>query len=65
MRHRFLILAFISAVLGNGAAVARVALENISSYNAANYFETISNMILSATYNLLNNAGFRDSLAKQ
>jgi hypothetical protein len=34
------------------------------SYNAANYFETMSNMILSATYNLLNNAGFRDSLAK-
>jgi hypothetical protein len=34
------------------------------SYSAANYFETMSNMILSATYNLLNNAGFRDSLAK-
>jgi len=34
------------------------------SYNAANYFETMSNMILSATYNLLNNAAFRDSLAK-
>jgi hypothetical protein len=34
------------------------------SYNTANYFETMSNMILSATYNLLNNAGFRDSLAK-
>jgi len=34
------------------------------SYKAANYFETMSNMILSATYNLLNNAGFRDSLAK-
>jgi hypothetical protein len=34
------------------------------SYNAANYFETMSNMVLSATYNLLNNAGFRDSLAK-
>ena len=34
------------------------------SYNAANYFETMSNMTLSATYNLLNNAGFRDSLAK-
>jgi hypothetical protein len=34
------------------------------SYSAANYFETMSNTILSATYNLLNNAGFRDSLAK-
>jgi hypothetical protein len=34
------------------------------SYNAANYFETMSNMTLSATYNLLNNTGFRDSLAK-
>jgi hypothetical protein len=34
------------------------------SYNAANYFETMSNMILSATYNLLNSAGFRDSLVK-
>jgi hypothetical protein len=34
------------------------------SYSAANYFETMSNMTLSATYNLLNNAGFRDSLAK-
>jgi hypothetical protein len=34
------------------------------SYKADNYFEAMSNMILSATYNLLNNAGFRDSLAK-
>lgn len=34
------------------------------SYSAANYFETLSNTILSATYNLLNNAGFRDSFAK-
>jgi hypothetical protein len=35
------------------------------SYSAQNYFETLSNTILSATYNLLNNAGFRDSLAKR
>jgi hypothetical protein len=34
------------------------------SYHAANYFETMSNMTLSATYSLLNNAGFRDALAK-
>ena len=34
------------------------------SYHAANYYEAMSNMVLSATYNLLNNAGFRDSLAK-
>jgi hypothetical protein len=33
------------------------------SYHAANYYETISNMVLSATYNLLNNPSFRDSLA--
>ncbi len=35
------------------------------SYSAANYYETMSNMILSATYNLLNNAGFREALAKR
>jgi Uncharacterized lipoprotein len=34
------------------------------SYSAANYYETMSNMVLSATYNLLNNSGFRDSLAQ-
>jgi Uncharacterized lipoprotein len=34
------------------------------SYHAANYYETMSNMVLSATYNLLNNPSFRDSLAK-
>jgi hypothetical protein len=33
------------------------------SYSAANYFETMSNLTLSARYNLLNNAAFRDSLA--
>jgi hypothetical protein len=35
------------------------------SYHAANYYETMSNMVLSATYNLLNNAGFREALASR
>jgi len=34
------------------------------SYSAANYYETISDMVLSATHNLLANAGFHDALAK-
>jgi hypothetical protein len=34
------------------------------SYNAANYYETMSDMVLSATHNLLANAGFHDALAK-
>jgi len=34
------------------------------SYKAENYYEAMSNMVLSATYNLLNNAGFREALAK-
>lgn len=35
------------------------------SYSAANYYETISNMVLSATYNLLANAGFHEALGKR
>jgi hypothetical protein len=34
------------------------------SYSAANYYETMSDMVLSATHNLLANAGFHDALAK-
>jgi hypothetical protein len=34
------------------------------SYSAANYYETMSDMVLSATHNLLANPGFRDALAK-
>jgi hypothetical protein len=34
------------------------------SYNAGNYYETMSDMVLSATHNLLANAGFHDALAK-
>jgi hypothetical protein len=34
------------------------------SYSAANYYETMSDMILSATHNLLANPGFHDALAK-
>ena len=35
------------------------------SYSAANYYETISDMLLRATYNLLANPGFRDALGKR
>jgi hypothetical protein len=34
------------------------------SYSAANYYETMSDMLLRATYNLLANPGFRDALGK-
>jgi hypothetical protein len=34
------------------------------SYSAANYYETMSDMVLSATHNLLANQGFHDALAK-
>jgi hypothetical protein len=34
------------------------------SYSAANYYETMSDMVLSATHNLLATAGFHDALAK-
>jgi len=34
------------------------------SYSAANYYETISNMVLSATHNLLASAGFHEVLAR-
>jgi hypothetical protein len=34
------------------------------SYSAANYYETMSDMVLSATHNLLANPGFHDALAK-
>jgi hypothetical protein len=34
------------------------------SYSAANYYETMSDMALSATHNLLATAGFHDALAK-
>jgi hypothetical protein len=34
------------------------------SYSAANYFETTSDMVLRATYNLLANAAFREAVAK-
>jgi Uncharacterized lipoprotein len=34
------------------------------SYSAANYYETMSDMVLSATHNLLANPGFHDTLAK-
>jgi hypothetical protein len=34
------------------------------SYSAANYYETISDMLLRATYNLLANPGFREALGK-
>jgi hypothetical protein len=33
------------------------------SYSAANYYETISNMVLSATHNLLANTGFHEAVA--
>ena len=35
------------------------------SYSAANYYETMSDMVLRATYNLLANAGFREALGKR
>jgi ApbE superfamily uncharacterized protein (UPF0280 family) len=35
------------------------------SYSAANYYETMSDMLLRATYNLLANSGFRDALGKR
>jgi hypothetical protein len=34
------------------------------SYSAANYYETMSDMVLSATHNLLATGGFHDALAK-
>jgi hypothetical protein len=34
------------------------------SYSAANYYETMSDMLLRATYNLLANPAFRDALGK-
>jgi Uncharacterized lipoprotein len=34
------------------------------SYKAENYYEAMSNVVLSLTYNLLSNASFRESLAK-
>jgi len=34
------------------------------SYSATNYYETMSDMVLSATHNLLATAGFHDALAK-
>jgi hypothetical protein len=34
------------------------------SYSAANYYETMSDMVLSAIHNLLANPGFHDALAK-
>jgi len=34
------------------------------SYSAPNYYETMSDMVLSATHNLLANSGFHDALAK-
>jgi len=34
------------------------------SYSASNYYETMSDMVLSATHNLLATAGFHDALAK-
>jgi hypothetical protein len=34
------------------------------SYSAANYYETMSDMVLSATHNLLANSGFHDALAR-
>jgi hypothetical protein len=34
------------------------------SYSAANYYETMSDMVLSAIHNLLATAGFHDALAK-
>jgi hypothetical protein len=45
------------AVAGDAARWGR-------SYSAANYYETISNMVLSATHNLLASAGFREVLAR-
>ena len=35
------------------------------SYSAENYYETMSDMVLRATYNLLSNAGFREALGKR
>jgi hypothetical protein len=34
------------------------------SYKADNYYETMSDMVVRATYNLLNNPGFRETLQK-
>jgi hypothetical protein len=34
------------------------------SYKADNYYETVSDMVLRASYNLLSNQGFRDTLQK-
>lgn len=34
------------------------------SYKADNYCETMSDMVIRATYNLLANAGFREALQK-
>lgn len=35
------------------------------SYSAENYYETMSDMVLRATYNLLSNPGFREALGKR
>ena len=35
------------------------------SYSAENYYETMSDMVLRATYHLLSNAGFREALGKR
>jgi hypothetical protein len=35
------------------------------SYKAENYYETLSDSLIEATYNLLKNPGFHDALAKQ
>jgi hypothetical protein len=35
------------------------------SFSAANYYETLSDMVLRASYNLIANPGFRDALAKR
>ncbi len=34
------------------------------SYKAENYYETLSDSLIEATYNLLKNPGFHDALAK-
>lgn len=35
------------------------------SYSAENYYETMSDMVFQATYNLLSNTGFREALGKR
>lgn len=35
------------------------------SFSAANYYETLSDMVLRASYNLIANPGFRDALGKR